>query len=121
MTRRGTARSAATRQAMEAKAGWDAERARHDAQVEAALTQYYQATAQTERIREAARRKADSVTEAAQRAAAAPDAAARDAVRRLRDLLGGNAEAAALCGLTPGAVRHILATAQDEDGDRDER
>jgi hypothetical protein len=42
-------------------------------------------------------------------------------VRRLRDLLGGNAEVAALCGLTPGAVRDILATAQDEDGDRDER
>lgn len=121
MTRRGTARSTAMRLALEAKAGWDAERARHDAQVQAALTDYYQATAQAERIRVTAQRKADSITRAAEQAAAAPVAKARYAVRRLRELLGGNAEVAALCGLTQSAVRDMLATSEPASGDDDEQ
>ena len=35
-------------------------------------------------------------------------AAARDAVRRLRDLVGGNAEVAVLCGISAAAVREML-------------
>jgi len=119
VTRRGSARSAAERQAQEAKADWDAERARRDAQVQAALTDYYQATAHAEQIRATARRKADSITDDAERAAAVPVGAARDAVRRLRDLLGGITEVATLCGLSVNAVREILARAKDTSGELD--
>lgn len=113
VARRGTARSAAARRAMAAKSGWDAERARHDQQVAAALTDYYAATSRAERIRTAARRKAATITAAAERQAAPPVADARAAVRRLRDLLGGNAEVAELCGLSAAAVRDILAATRE--------
>jgi hypothetical protein len=112
MTRRGpSARAAALRRAQEAKAQRDAERMQRETRVEAALADYYQATAEAERIRSAARRKAEGVAEDAERAAAAPIAAARDAVRRIRELTGGNAEVAGLCGITTSAVREILTPA----------
>ena len=111
MARQGKSRAEAVRRAHEAKSQRDAERRRHEEQIEAALADYYQATADAERIRAAARRKADAVTDAAEQAAAGSVAAARDAVRRLRDLLGGNAEVAELCGITTAAVREILAEA----------
>lgn len=110
MSRRGTRRAEALRRAQEAKAQRDAERAEREALIEAALADYYQATAEAERIRDAARVKADAVVAAGERSAADSVAAARDAVRRLRELLGGNAEVAQLCGITIATVRAYLAT-----------
>jgi hypothetical protein len=86
--RRGSSRAAALRRAQEAKAERDAER-----------------------IRSNARHKAEATLAEAEQAAANPMAAARDAIRRLRDLVGGNAEVAALCGTTTAAVREMLAAA----------
>jgi hypothetical protein len=86
-------------------------RQRHEQQIEAALADYYQATAAAERIRAAARRKADSITAATEQSAAQPVAAACDAVCRLRDLLGGNAEVAELCDITAAKVRELVAAA----------
>jgi hypothetical protein len=109
VTRRGTSRAEAVRRAHEAKAQRDAARKQHEADVEAALADYYQATAEADRIRSAARRKADVTLADAERAAAGPHKTSCDAARRLRDLLGGAAEVAELCGITPAAVRELLA------------
>ena len=111
--RRGSSRAAALRRAQAAKAERDAERMRREAQIEAALADYYQATTEAERIRSNARHKAEATLAEAEQTAAKPVAAARDAVRRLRDLVGGNAEVAALCGITTATVREILAAAHD--------
>jgi hypothetical protein len=109
--RRSSARAAALRRAQEAKAQRDAERIRRETQIEAALADYYQATAEAERIRSAARRKADQITAEAEQAAAMPQAVAREAVRRLKDLVGGTAEVAGLCSITTAVVRKTLADA----------
>ena len=113
---RSSARAAALRRAQEAKAERDAQRMLRETQIEAALADYYQATAETERIRSAARRKADATVAEAERAAATPAATAREAVRKLRDLLGGNAEVAGLCGITVSAVRDMLADGHPAEG-----
>jgi hypothetical protein len=109
MGRRGTARAEAVRRAHEAASQRDLERRLQEERIEAALADYYQATGEAERIRSAARRKAEGITSAAEQAAAGSVVAARDAVRRLRDLLGGNAEVAELCGITTVKVREYLA------------
>jgi molecular chaperone GrpE (heat shock protein) len=109
--RRGSSRAAALRRAQEAKADRDAERMRREAQIEAALADYYQATAEAERIRSNAQHKAEATLAEAEQAVARPVAAARDAVQRLRDLVGGNAEVAALCGISAATVREMLAAA----------
>jgi hypothetical protein len=88
---------------------------RREVAIEAALADYYQATAATEQIWSTARNKAETTLAEAERAAAAPIAAAHDAVRRLRDLLGGNAEVAELCGISTAAVREILSEGQRDD------
>lgn len=106
--RRGTRRGEALRRAHEAKARRDTERAERETQIETALTDYYQATAESERIKQTARRKADTLLAEANESAADPDAQARNAVRRLRDLLGGITEAAQLCGITVPAARALL-------------
>lgn len=108
MARRGTSRAEAIRRAHEAKAQRDAARKQHEADIEAALADYYQATAEANRIRSAAQRKADTTLADAERAATGPDKAARNAVRRLRDLVGGAAEVAELCGISAAAVRELL-------------
>lgn len=115
MTRRGTGRAQAVRRAHEAKSQRDAERQHHEQQIEAALADYYQAAAETERIRDAARHRADTITAAAEQSAASSLAATRDAVRRLHDLLGGNAEVAELCGITAAKVREYLSAATDHE------
>lgn len=122
MARRGTSRAEAIRRAHEAKAQRDAARRQHEADIEAALADYYQATAEGNRIRSAARRKADATLAAAERATTGPDKAARNAVRRLRNLLGGTADVAELCGISATNVRELLAgkpgsTLQEEDED----
>jgi hypothetical protein len=111
--RRGSvSRAAALRRAQQAKAGRDAERVLRERQIEITLADYFEATATAERLRADARRKADAIVQGAADAAAGPEAAARAAVRRLRELTGSHGEVAALCGLTVGAVRDMLATAE---------
>jgi hypothetical protein len=109
MTRRGSsARAAALRRAQEAKAARDAERLQREKLIEVALADFYEAGASAARIRDEARRKAGKTLADAEKAAGQPRAAAREAIRRLRELVGGNAEVASLCGLTVGAVREML-------------
>lgn len=110
MPRRGSsARAAALRRAQQAKAVRDAERLRREQDIEAALTDYFEATEQAGRIRAEARRKADRLLADAELAAEAPEEAARVAVRRLRDLVGTAVEVAVLCGISVGAARAMLA------------
>lgn len=116
MPRRGTRRAEALRRAQEAKSRRDTERAEREALIEAALADYYQATAETERIRDTARRKADTLIAAGEQTAAESIAAARDAVRRLRDLLGTNTEVAHLCGISITTVRSCLADGPEPPG-----
>lgn len=116
MPRRGTRRAEALRRAQEAKSQRDTERAEREALIEAALADYYQAIAETEHIRNTARRKADTIIAAGEQTAADSIAATRDAVRRLRDLLGGNTEVARLCGITTTMVRTYLAAVPETPG-----
>jgi hypothetical protein len=110
MPRRGSARADAIRRAHEAKAARDAARQHREALIESALADYYQAAAVAERIRDIARRKCEELLAEAERTAGPQDTAAAQAVRRLRDLLGGIPETAELCGLSAAAVRDILAS-----------
>jgi len=113
--RRGSSsRAAALRAAQQAKAERDAERALREQQVEAALTDFYEATARVVRIRDEARRKADGLVAAAEQACGDPVAQAREAVCRLRELTGSTTEVARLCGLGVAAVREMLAAAEPD-------
>ena len=113
MGRRGSvSRAAALRRAQQAKAGRDAERVLRERQIEIALADYFEATATAERLRADAQRKADGIVQGAEDAAATPEAAAREAVRRLRELTSSHGEVAALCGITAGVVRDMLAPAE---------
>jgi len=110
--RRGSSsRAAALRAAQQAKAERDAERALREQQVEAALTDFYEATARVVRIRDEAHRKAEGLIAAAEQACGDPAGQAREAVRRLRELIGSTTEVARLCGLSVAAVREMLAAA----------
>jgi hypothetical protein len=109
MPRRGSARADAIRRAHEAKAARDAARAHREALIESALADYYQAAALAERIRDTGRRRCEELLAEAERVAEPQDAAAAQAVRRLRDLLGGIPETAQLCGLTAADIRDMLA------------
>src|SRR5580704_1946958 len=113
MPRRGSARADAIRRAHEAKAARDAARQHREALIESALADYYQAAALAERIRDTAGRRCDELLAEAERTAEPQDAAAAQAVRRLRDLLGGIPETAQLCGLTTTVIRDLLAGRQD--------
>lgn len=108
--RRGTtSRAAAVRRAQQAKAERDAERALRERQIEIALADYFQARAAADRIRADALHRADAAVAAGEQAAGEPEAAARDAIRQLRELTGTIGETAALAGITTGAVRELLA------------
>ena len=109
MPRRGSARADAIRRAHEAKAARDAARQHRETLIESALADYYHAAATAERIRGTARRKCEELLAETERTANPQDAAAAQAVRRLRDLLGGIPETAQLCGLSATAVRDLLA------------
>jgi hypothetical protein len=117
--RRGSSRrAAALRRAQEAKASRDAAAAQREQQVEAVLADYFEAVAQADRLRADARRKADAVIDSAEQAAGGSLAAARDAVRRLRELTGSSTEVASLCGLTVTAVRDFLTQPAEQDPGR---
>ncbi len=114
MPRRGSARADAIRRAHQAKAARDAARQHREALIDSALADYYQAAALAERIRATARTKCEEVLAEAERTAGPQDAAAAQAVRRLRELLGGTPETAQLCGLSTAAVRDLLAVHQPD-------
>jgi predicted ArsR family transcriptional regulator len=110
MGRRSTAvRAAAIRQARQATAHRDAERLRREQRIESALADYFEATSRAELVRADARERAARIIEQAAAAAAAPDGAARAAVRALRALTSSNAEVADLCGVSIGVVRAMVA------------
>jgi hypothetical protein len=109
MPRRGSAKDDAIRRARAAKVDRDAARQRREALIESALTDYYLAASLAEHARDAARRKADALLAEAERTARPHDTAATEAIRRLRELLGGVTETAQLCGLSTTTVRDILA------------
>jgi hypothetical protein len=108
MPRKGSARADALRRAHAAKADRDAARQLCEAQIESALADYYQAAGLAARIRDTGRRRVGELLAESERTAGPQDTAAAEAIRRLRDLLGGIAETAELCGLTAAAVRDIL-------------
>jgi hypothetical protein len=110
MPAKGSARDHARRRAMQAKAARDQARKLREDQIAAVLSDYYLAAAQAQRLREQARHKADAILADGEKAARVPDASAAQAVRTLRDLLGGTAEVAGLCDLPRAAVRDLLAT-----------
>jgi len=109
MPRRVAARAEALRLALQAKSARDTARQHREVLIESALADYYQAAAEAERVRDAARRKAAALLTDAEHAAGPQAAVAANAVRRLRDLLGGITETAQLCGLTVPAARDLLA------------
>lgn len=109
MGRRGSsARAAALRRAQQAKAERDSGRVLRERQIEIALADYFEAAERVLRIRQEAQRKADAIVETAVQAEQVPLSVAREAIRRLRELVGSNGEVAALCGLTVTAVREML-------------
>jgi hypothetical protein len=113
MTRRGRGRRAdAERQARLAKAARDAARQAREHAIEKALADYFEARAQAEGIRAAARARADTALADGERVAAQSMTAACAAIRTLRDLCDSNAEVAELCGVPVADVREALATAR---------
>jgi hypothetical protein len=99
----------AIRRAREARAAREEAMAAREKAIEAALIDYFTAAGEAERISEQAKARAGALLADAARTAEAPRAAARAAVRRLRDLLGSNAQVAELCELRPEEVRDMLA------------
>lgn len=114
--RERSTRRAARRRAQEAKAVRDQERARREEEIEAALTDYYEATGRVNQRMDAARRRADAALRTAEQASGGDTAAARDAIARLRALLSVP-EIAVLCGLTQRAVRDLLPPGDGQPGE----
>jgi methylphosphotriester-DNA--protein-cysteine methyltransferase len=114
--RESASRRSARRKAQRVRADRDHAHARREEQIEAALTDYLAAEERIQAAMEAAHRRASHIISAASEATASDKAAARDAVRRLHDLLPV-AEAAELCGLTQRAVRDLLADDPPEKGE----
>jgi hypothetical protein len=99
----------AVRRASEARAGRERARKAREDQIEAALANLFTSLAEVERLRAAARHKADTVLADGERTAARHYAAACAAARTLRDLLGSNTAVAELCELRVEDVRDMLA------------
>jgi hypothetical protein len=117
MTRRGRGRRAdAERQARLAKAARDAAREARERAIEKALADYFEAWAQAEAVRAAARERADAALADGERAAAESMTAICTAIRTLRDLCGSNAEVAELCGIPVADIREFLVAARGTSG-----
>jgi hypothetical protein len=111
-TRRGRGRRGdAERQARLAKAARDAARNARERAIEKALADYFEARAQAEAIRAAARERANAALADGERAAAESMTAVCMAIRTLRDLCDSNAEVAELCGITVADIREFLVAA----------
>ena len=116
-SRESATRRSARRKAQRVRADRDHAHARREEAIEAALTDYLEATARIDRAMEAAHLRASRIITTADDAVAEDKQAARDAVRRLHALLG-IAEIAVLCDLTQRAVRDMVAdTEADTPGD----
>lgn len=120
MTRASTgARARALRRARAAQAPAEASRQYRQRGVEAALTAYFEAADQAERIRRTAAARAQKILAAAEQAADVYDAEAGRAVWRLRELGEVNAEIAQMCGTTVAKVRAMAARARVNAGAAD--
>lgn len=106
--RETSARRTARREAQRVRAAREHAHARREEQIEAALTDYFAATARIDRRLEAAGRRASRIMQSAEESAAQDRIAAREAVKRLHALVAV-AEIAELCGLSQRAVRDMLA------------
>lgn len=111
MSRDSSRRRDAVRRAREALAERDRARKEREGRIEAALANVFTALAEVERLRDAARQRADKALADGERAAARPYAEACAAVLVLHDLLGSNAAVAGLCELRLEDVRDMLAAA----------
>lgn len=107
-----TRRTAAQRRARDARAQRESAWHARERQLEAALADFFAATAEADRIRSAGKAKADAALASAEIAASKPYAAACAAVLRLRQLVDTNAELAGLCGIRPDEVSEMLAHAR---------
>jgi hypothetical protein len=114
-TRTTSTRAAALRKARDAKARRDAERLVREQKIEAALTDFFEASGRAAQIRADGKQRAEKVLTDAEATAAESDQAARRAVRALRDLDQANAEIAELCGLSVTAVRAMANGANESD------
>lgn len=112
MSRDNSRRREAVRRASEARAGRERARKAREDQIEAALASLFASLAEVERLRAAARHKADTVLADGERTAARHYAAACAAARMLRDLLGSNIAVAELCELRVEDVREMLVAAR---------
>ncbi len=112
MSRDNSRRREAVRRARQARAERERAREAREDQVEAALANLFASLAEVERLRAAARHKADTMLADGERTAARHYAAACEAVRTLRDLLDSNTAVAELCELRVEDVRDMLAAAR---------
>ena len=102
-------RAAAERRARDFRAQREAERKRHEAQVDAALADFFEGSARADQIRRDAAQRAAVVIERAEVEAAEFSDGACRAIRRLRDLGQTNAEISDATGLSVGTVRAAAA------------
>jgi hypothetical protein len=109
VSRDNSRRRDAVRRASEARAARERARKAREDQIEAALASLFASLAEVERLRAAARRKADALLADGERTAARHYATACAAARTLRDLLGSNTAVAELCELRVEDVRDMLA------------
>ena len=121
MSRDNSRQRNAIRRAREARAKRDQARKVREDQVEAALASLFAALAEVERLRAAARRKADAALADGERAIAEPYAVACTAVRTLHELLGSNTAVAELCELRVEDVRDMLTAAREQQPVRADR
>lgn len=108
-------RAAAERRARDIRAQREAERRRHEAQIDAALADYFEASARAEQIKRDAAQRAAAMVERAEAEASEFSGNARRAIRRLRDLGQTNADISKATGLSVGAVRVAAADAESRD------
>jgi hypothetical protein len=115
VSRDNSRRREAVRRARLARAERDQARKAREDQIEAALANLFTSLAEVERLRAAARQKADVILADGERAAARHYAAACEAVRTLRDLLGSNTAVAELCDLRAEDVKDMLAAVRSQE------
>lgn len=104
-----SARAAALRKARDVRAEREAKRARAEARIDAALADFFEASAQAEKIEGDAVEKAAQLMRAAEKEAGAVKRSAAAAIRVLRDLDQTNAQISEMTGLSVGAVRMMAA------------
>lgn len=102
-------RAAAERRARDIRAQREAERKRREAQIDAALADFFEASTRAEQIKSDAAQRAAALLDRAEKEAAGLWRDSSRAIRALRDLGQTNAEIAEATGLSVGAVRTAAA------------